>query len=61
MPWLGLGVWMAEDGEEVENAVRTAIEVGYRSIDTATVYKLYLIHWAVPDKYKETWRALEKL
>ncbi len=38
MPWLGLGVWRVEDGNEVENAVRTALEVGYRSIDTAKVY-----------------------
>ncbi len=113
MPWLGLGVWMAADGEEVQRAVRWAIETGYRHIDTAAVYRneegvgqaikdsgivrdelfvttkvwnanqgydttlaafdesmkklqldyldLYLIHWAVPGKYLETWRALEKL
>lgn len=39
MPWLGLGVWKAEDGEEVKRAVKAAIEAGYRSIDTAAVYK----------------------
>lgn len=113
MPWIGLGVWRAQDGEEVERAVRTAIEVGYRSIDTAAAYQnesgvgegmrqsgvprgdlfvttkvwnnrqgyestlnafeesrkrlgleyvdLYLIHWPVKDRYRETWRALEKL
>lgn len=113
MPWMGLGVWQSAEGEEVESAVRTAIEVGYRSIDTAAIYKneagvgrairdsginreelfvttkvwnseqgydstlrafeesrqklgleyldLYLIHWAKPATYKETWRALEKL
>ncbi len=38
MPWLGLGVYQAEDGPEVENAVKYALEVGYRSIDTASVY-----------------------
>ncbi|BAU28415.1 diketogulonate reductase-like aldo/keto reductase [Aneurinibacillus soli] len=113
MPQLGLGVWRAKDGEEVERAVQSAIENGYRSIDTAAVYKneegvgralarsgvpredlfittkvwnsdqgydstlaafeesrtklgldyidLYLIHWPVAGKYKETWRALETL
>ncbi|MBV6715636.1 aldo/keto reductase [Paenibacillus chitinolyticus] len=113
MPWFGLGVWKAAEGGDVERAVRTAIELGYRSIDTAAVYgneagvgqaikdsgakredlfittkvwnanqgyettlqafeesrgklgldyiDLYLIHWPVKGKYKETWKALEKL
>ncbi|WP_124727893.1 aldo/keto reductase [Staphylospora marina] len=113
MPWLGLGVYKAKEGEEVEFAVKTAIRLGYRSIDTAAVYgnetgvgkavresgvpreelfittkvwnsdqgydstlkafeaslerlgmdyvDLYLIHWPVKGKYKETWKALEKL
>ncbi len=113
MPRLGLGVWKAKDGEEVENAVKAAIETGYRLIDTAAFYKneegvgkaikasgimreelfittkvwndqqgyestlqafeesrkklgleyldLYLIHWPVKEKFKETWKALEKL
>lgn len=39
MPQLGFGVWQVEDGEEAINAVKKAIEVGYRSIDTAAVYK----------------------
>jgi methylglyoxal/glyoxal reductase len=39
MPRLGLGVWNAEDGDEVEKAVQTAIEAGYRLIDTAAIYK----------------------
>lgn len=38
MPWLGLGVYKAEEGEEVKEAVQTAIKVGYRSIDTAAFY-----------------------
>jgi diketogulonate reductase-like aldo/keto reductase len=38
MPWLGLGVLHITDGEQVENAVRWALEAGYRHIDTATVY-----------------------
>jgi diketogulonate reductase-like aldo/keto reductase len=113
MPWFGLGVYKAQPGEEAAQAVRTALEYGYRSIDTAAFYQneedvgrairesgipkeqvfvttkvwntdhgydqalrafeasrrrlgfdvvdLYLIHWPVPDKFTETWRALEKL
>jgi len=38
MPRLGLGVFKVKEGEEVEQAVRTAIEAGYRSIDTAKAY-----------------------
>jgi diketogulonate reductase-like aldo/keto reductase len=113
MPWLGLGVFNSQEGNEVEQAVKWAINAGYRSIDTAAVYKneagvgraikdsgvareemfittkvwnteqgydstlaafeesrnrlqldyvdLYLVHWPVKGKYKETWKALEKL
>lgn len=113
MPWLGFGVFKVKDGDEVVSAVKTAIEAGYRSINTAKVYNnesgvaqgiresgiaredlfittkvwnsdqgyestlaafeesmqrleleyldLYLIHWPVKGKYKDTWRALEKL
>jgi len=39
MPWLGLGVWRSMEGGEVENAVGWALEVGYRSIDTAAIYQ----------------------
>ena len=39
MPQLGLGVWKAADGDEVVNAVQTALESGYRMIDTAMVYQ----------------------
>ena len=38
MPWLGFGVFKINDGQEVEQAVRYALETGYRSIDTAAVY-----------------------
>ncbi|MRN56168.1 aldo/keto reductase [Paenibacillus monticola] len=110
MPWLGLGVWQTKDGDEVIYAVKTAVETGYRSIDTAAGYNneegvgqairecgvsrdelfittklrnpdqgyestlkafevsrrklgldvidLYLIHWPVAGKYRETWKAL---
>lgn len=113
MPYLGLGVYKASEGKEVINAVSYALEIGYRHIDTATLYMnekgvgtairqsgirreeifvttkvwnsdqgydatmrafdrslnelgfdyidLYLVHWPVRDKYKETWRALESL
>ena len=113
MPWLGLGVFQSEEGREVEQAVQWALELGYCSIDTASIYgneagvgkainesgiprgdiflttkvwntdqgfnqtldafeasierlqqdyiDLYLIHWPVQGKYKESWKALEQL
>jgi diketogulonate reductase-like aldo/keto reductase len=117
MPWLGLGVFKAKEGEEVVQAVKAAIRAGYRSIDTASAYRneegvgqgvrealqenglqrkdvfitskvwnsdqgfettlksfddslkrlgldyldLFLVHWPVKGKYKETYRALEKV
>ena len=38
MPLLGLGVFRVEDGQELIDAVKTAIKHGYRSIDTAAIY-----------------------
>jgi methylglyoxal/glyoxal reductase len=113
MPWFGLGVFKVKEGSEVVESVKASLKNGYKSIDTAAVYKneegvgqalkeagvareelfittkvwnsdqgydstlqafetsleklgldyldLYLIHWPVAGKYKETWRALEKL
>ncbi|MED0588440.1 MULTISPECIES: glyoxal/methylglyoxal reductase [Bacillus] len=113
MPWFGLGVFKVENGNEATESVKAAIKNGYRSIDTAAIYKneegvgigikesgvareelfitskvwnedqgyettlaafekslerlqldyldLYLIHWPGKDKFKDTWRALEKL
>lgn len=112
MPWLGLGVFRADNGREVEQAIHWALEMGYRHIDTAAVYEneegvgraiassgvpreaifvttklwnsdqgknasraletslaklsldyvdLYLIHWPVKDKFKESWCVLEDL
>ncbi|WP_159945168.1 MULTISPECIES: aldo/keto reductase [unclassified Nocardiopsis] len=47
MPQLGFGVWQVPD-DEAEAVVSTALEVGYRSIDTARIY----------DNEKGTGRAL---
>ena len=38
LPMLGLGVWQVPDGATCENAVRWALELGYRHIDTAQAY-----------------------
>jgi diketogulonate reductase-like aldo/keto reductase len=38
MPLLGLGVWQVRAGGEAEDAVRWALEAGYRHIDTAQAY-----------------------
>jgi len=38
MPQLGFGVWQVPD-DEAESAVTTALEAGYRSIDTAAIYE----------------------
>ncbi|AVR45967.1 aldo/keto reductase [Christiangramia fulva] len=38
IPYLGLGVYKAKDGNEVKNAVKVALDAGYRLIDTATFY-----------------------
>lgn len=113
VPRVGLGVYKMEDGDEVKQAVQSAVDLGYRHIDTASFYgneagvgegikacgvprdelfittkvwndeqgyeetleafdrsldklgvetlDLYLIHWPVPGKFKDTWKALEKL
>jgi diketogulonate reductase-like aldo/keto reductase len=113
LPRVGLGVFQAPRGEETRGAVREALRVGYRHIDTARIYgnekdvgfavresgvprreifvttklwnddqgydaalrafdasaarldleyvDLYLLHWPVPRKRLDSWRALEKL
>jgi diketogulonate reductase-like aldo/keto reductase len=38
IPMLGLGVWQMPNGPECVNAVRWALELGYRHIDTAQAY-----------------------
>ncbi len=39
IPRLGLGVYQIEAGEATRNAVRWALEAGYRHIDTAAAYR----------------------
>jgi len=38
IPMLGLGVWQIPDGRDCIDAVRWALEAGYRHIDTAQAY-----------------------
>src|SRR5260370_37658001 len=38
LPLLGLGVWQVPDGRACVDAVRLALELGYRHIDTAQAY-----------------------
>lgn len=39
IPKVGFGTWRIPDGEEAYNAVINAVNVGYRLIDTAKVYR----------------------
>ncbi|SVD38833.1 uncharacterized protein METZ01_LOCUS391687, partial [marine metagenome] len=38
MPLFGLGVWRLESGKETRDAVSCALELGYKHIDTASMY-----------------------
>ena len=38
MPMLGLGVWQVPNGPATVNAIRWALDLGYRHIDTAQAY-----------------------
>src|SRR5271168_892317 len=38
MPMLGLGIWQVPNGPTSVNAVRWALDLGYRHIDTAQLY-----------------------
>jgi diketogulonate reductase-like aldo/keto reductase len=111
MPTLALGVFKTKAGSETDQAVRWALEAGYRHIDTARIYgnerdvglavaasgvpreevfittkvwnsdqgyretlrafdeslrllgtgyiDLYLVHWPVPGRRDDTWKALQ--
>lgn len=113
LPRVGLGVFRAPSGEVTRQAVRTALSLGYRHVDTASVYgneadvaeairesglsrrevfvttklwnedqgfdatlrafdaslarmgfdevDLFLLHWPVPRKRLDSWKALERL
>jgi diketogulonate reductase-like aldo/keto reductase len=39
MPYFGLGVFKTNEGSEIEDSVKWALEAGYRHIDTAAIYK----------------------
>jgi diketogulonate reductase-like aldo/keto reductase len=39
MPMLGLGTWQNDDHDECADSVETALEMGYRHIDTAQAYR----------------------
>ena len=39
MPRLGLGTYKSAEGGDVEGAVLAALKIGYRSIDTASLYR----------------------
>jgi diketogulonate reductase-like aldo/keto reductase len=51
MPILGFGVFQIPDYEECKHSVLTALEAGYRSIDTAAAY---MNEQAVGDAIKES-------
>lgn len=38
MPQIGLGVWLSGNGAELDTAIKSALDVGYRHIDTAAFY-----------------------
>lgn len=38
IPQVGLGVWQTPRGEVTRRAVRTALQLGYRHVDTARIY-----------------------
>jgi len=39
IPQLGFGTWMIKDETECKNAIKAALDVGYRHFDTAQIYE----------------------
>ncbi|MEO8553010.1 MAG: aldo/keto reductase, partial [Kofleriaceae bacterium] len=39
IPQIGLGVWQSPRGAATRDAVKTALELGYRHVDTARIYQ----------------------
>jgi len=39
IPCLGFGTWKTPDGDDTYNSVKTALQMGYRHIDTAAIYE----------------------
>jgi diketogulonate reductase-like aldo/keto reductase len=39
IPQVGLGVWQSPSGNVTRDAVRSALELGYRHVDTARIYR----------------------
>uniref|UniRef100_A0A7E4VDR1 Aldo_ket_red domain-containing protein n=1 Tax=Panagrellus redivivus TaxID=6233 RepID=A0A7E4VDR1_PANRE len=39
LPLLGLGTWLASNEQQLNTAIRAALDAGYRYIDTAELYK----------------------
>lgn len=39
IPEIGFGTWQIPEGDVAKNAVLTALEDGYRHIDTAKIYE----------------------
>lgn len=39
IPAIGLGVYQSPQGADTQNAVKWALQAGYRSLDTATIYQ----------------------
>ncbi|WP_019005612.1 aldo/keto reductase [Cohnella laeviribosi] len=62
MPWLGIGVFQVEEGDELVQALKFAVKHGYRSIDTAAIYKNEAsVGQAIREALAETGLAREEL